>query len=434
MRRIVWLLALAVLCATYLWALAPPPPPSEIFEPRAWWAPFGPHGRPSWVDPVADLAQAGGAGLGLGLGVAWLPPLMLGALAAGRLPLPSRLFASGLATLACILAGVALGAPALWHPSSASFWGVAGGLSVLLAVLAHLPSLVAGLAGPSSIRVAALLAALVLAIVLLTTELTGADDKAALGISPWPVLATIGLGVVGLVLAAVHLSGGAAALATRRYPGRRRSLGALIGAALAAPVAWLLPVDEPAASAGTARGLAALGAISGAFQAGRGSGAVRLISGLTLIVLIAGAQLEALRLETRARDEPGAALLAALEAHRRDRGAYPEALADLVPSYLAALPRPTIGWIRDPGDRFRYVSFGEWYTLEFASTGWVQCRYLPGPPADAEELDAGLPAGAELPEELDEWELAQVGAGKPPGDDAEPIGLWSCGREAPSLR
>jgi len=75
----------------------------------------------------------------------------------------------------------------------------------------------------------------------------------------------------------------------------------------------------------------------------------------------------------------GAPVVAALERHRSERGAYPDSLTELVPDYLpgrAALRLPERGrFSRGP----RYARDGAGYTLEFgyAGPGMNVCTYTP---------------------------------------------------------
>ena len=96
-------------------------------------------------------------------------------------------------------------------------------------------------------------------------------------------------------------------------------------------------------------------------------------------------------MQRRARDVTAVQVLEALEAYKKDNATYPESLDELVPKYLAEIPRPPIGLFRDDGDRFVYLNYGDSYALEFASVLWVQCQYSPpyefaaSEPGDAEE-------------------------------------------------
>jgi len=60
----------------------------------------------------------------------------------------------------------------------------------------------------------------------------------------------------------------------------------------------------------------------------------------------------------------------ALEEYRAARGAYPERLEQLVPGWLAEVPRARTGWLESP---FEYASTPERYRLSFASSSgtWV---------------------------------------------------------------
>ena len=66
-------------------------------------------------------------------------------------------------------------------------------------------------------------------------------------------------------------------------------------------------------------------------------------------------------------------VIAALEAYRLDRGAYPEKLTDLTPEYLASAPTAT-----DELD-FSYSSTGDSYSFSFhyRGPGMNTCTYKP---------------------------------------------------------
>jgi hypothetical protein len=436
-RRGLLLLAQAALPIAYYVALAPPRTPADVFAPKPWWLSLGGGARSAWLEPLVELANAGGGRTALALSICFAPPLLLAALGARSLGPGARLCATSLAAAACLLATAALAIPSLWQPAAPAFFGLGAALAVTLGGTIHLPALAQAMWRRSRIAAVAALAGVGAGVVLLSTELTGNDPEAYSGASPWPLLPVFGLGVLCLGIAALQVAGGASALLSRALrPGSRQVvLGGALGAALAAVFAAGFGLEDPLVP-GAALGV--LGAVYGIHhtRAGGRLGGMRLACGLGLAAVILGSQEAARLFEARVREGEGAELLGALEAHRRERGDYPDALANLVPDFLPRVPAPRIGWIRDPYERFHYANFGETFALEFASTRWVQCTFTPVAPSEAEELDSALPRGAELPEEVSEWELAQVGAGQPKARGAEgpPPGRWSCAREGPTLR
>ena len=121
----------------------------------------------------------------------------------------------------------------------------------------------------------------------------------------------------------------------------------------------------------------------------RRSGFFRFSAGALLLLAIFGSNRVAAELQRAARDRTALDVLVALEAYKQARATYPERLDELVPDYIAEVPRPAIGLYRDEDDRFAYSNYGDSYMLEFASVLWVQCQYSPPyqfAAPDAEEL------------------------------------------------
>jgi hypothetical protein len=101
----------------------------------------------------------------------------------------------------------------------------------------------------------------------------------------------------------------------------------------------------------------------------RRSAANRLLAGGLLVGMIFVSNRAALYHHTRARDEASRRVIAALERYRDEQHAYPERLAQLVPTYIPEIPRPRIGLIDHEGENFRYTNFGDSFALEFTSCG-----------------------------------------------------------------
>ena len=179
----------------------------------------------------------------------------------------------------------------------------------------------------------------------------------------------------------------------------------------------------------------------------RRSGLFRFAAGALLLFAIFGSNRVAALLQRAARDRTALDVLVALEAYKHDRDTYPETLDELVPDYVAEVPRPAIGLIRDEDDRFAYSNYGDSYALEFASVLWVQCQYSPlyqFAAADPDELEAEEAEEADASDaEVESWETPDVSAPREP--TAEDLALaatlaerglegsWSCPEEPPKL-
>jgi len=160
-----------------------------------------------------------------------------------------------------------------------------------------------------------------------------------------------------------------------------------------------------------------------------------------------GSDRVAAELQRTARDQTATDVLGALEAYKKARQTYPEKLDELVPDYIAEVPRPAIGLYRDEDDRFAYSNYGDSYMLEFASVLWVQCQYSPPyqfAAPDAEELaEEEAEAASGDAEATESWETPDVSAPREP--TAEDLALaatlaerglegsWSCPEEPPKL-
>jgi hypothetical protein len=123
----------------------------------------------------------------------------------------------------------------------------------------------------------------------------------------------------------------------------------------------------------------------------RRSAANRLLAGGLLVGMIFVSNRAALYHHTRARDEASRRVIAALERYRDEQHAYPERLAQLVPTYIPEIPRPRIGLIDHEGENFRYTNFGDSFALEFTSILWMLCAYSPRYPFERDTMST--PAG-----------------------------------------
>jgi hypothetical protein len=121
-----------------------------------------------------------------------------------------------------------------------------------------------------------------------------------------------------------------------------------------------------------------------------------------------------------ARNEVAPILIDACEAYREARDDYPDELEDLVPDYMAEIPRPRIGLIRNNGEQFLYTNLGDSYILEFACAKWVQCAY--SPPYHFGDPNAPDPNSPGSPD---------VAAGENSNESLE--GSWSCDPSLPKL-
>lgn len=80
------------------------------------------------------------------------------------------------------------------------------------------------------------------------------------------------------------------------------------------------------------------------------------------------------RAQQEASQQRGDALCRALESYRQAEGAYPQTLAELVPTFTAGLPTTCMGLFRSFPFRYRTEVGGAGYLLWFDAAGFNQCE------------------------------------------------------------
>jgi hypothetical protein len=448
--RLAFLLAVTALAVFYHYFFGVGPTPSEYIEDLEWWRPWGTATHWLPLASLATLAQGPMPRALLAIGLVSLPPVAL--CVAGMRLLRSAFARSYLLFLTLMmLAFVYYGyrAGQVWRFFEWRFVAVCASFAAVVSVLLFAPSLFESLWRRSR-ALAGLGALLVLAaIFLLSTEVTGTNSRMPFNVSPWPIVTLFGFLLAGGLIAATHAGSGAALWLRARLKG--------IGGYLAgAVVAWVVGF-----AAGTAvftepagRGLTALIALVCAvvwmFAERRDpnvghKGFFRLATGAVLLLALIGSSRVGGVMQRHARDVRALQVLDALEAYKKAEGTYPEKLEELVPKYLAEVPRPGIGLLGNEDDRFSYSNYGDSYALEFASVLWVQCQYSPPyefASGEAGEDDSEAASDKAAPPEAFE-KYADVAAAKPP--TAEELaakatlaqhglnGSWSCPEEPPKL-
>ena len=505
LRRLGYLAGVLALAVFYYYFFGAGPTPSEYVEDLEWWRPWGTFMHWPAVMNLAQMARAGFPEAAWPIALGWLPPLLVAAGGFRLLRTPfERACLVVLTGLMLMFVYYGLRAEQVWRFLEWRFLAVAAAFCSVVTAIAFAASLTDSLLRRSRALAALVLLAAVAGIFLLSTEVTGTNSSIQFNISPWPVLTLFGFLLIGATIAALHLAVGTAVWLRARLAGWLGvSAGLLAAAAVAGtagafifstrgggvPVAVLallltalgfaLPAAEPetrgrrwtalatilglAAAVGAAAWLggvrgggiasaavltALLVAIVFAFlnrrpTASARAGALRVAVGALILVAILGSAQIAASMQRHTRDVTALRVLDALEAYKKDHATYPDSLDELVPKYLAEVPRPEIGLIRDEDDRFSYSNYGDSYALEFASVLWVQCQY--SPPYEFAASDPG-----EAAEEQDSpYETPQadktppVAAPKAASEDDAALkatlakhglnGSWTCPKEPPKL-
>jgi hypothetical protein len=448
MSRLLFLVSAGALTVFYYYFFGAGPTASDYMDDLEWWRPWGTLMRDLHFAGLAQMARAG-------FPQAWVPILLgfapaLALCAAGWRVMRGALGRALLfffAVMMCSFVYYGLRLETIWRFLEWRFALVFGAFTAVITALLFAPSLFDAALARSRVLAAALALAAVAGIFLLSTEVTGTDLEMAYNVSPWPFITLIGFLFLGALIASLHLASGAAVWLQARLG---RGVGIALGLVTAAVVGWL--AGRSAFGAPGLRVVTALLAIAvtGALifrtrrDADRGArrGLVRVAVGALLLAAIMGSDAAANAMQRRARDVTAVRVLEALEAYKKDNATYPDSLDDLIPKYLTEIPRPPIGLIRDEGDRFVYLNYGDSYALEFASVLWVQCQYSPpyefaaSEPGDDAEDHAAPEKGGEP------GDLPDVGSRKSAEDDAAARatlaqhglnGSWSCPQEPPKL-
>jgi hypothetical protein len=451
--RLLFLLFSAALVVVYYFAFGAGPSASEYLEDLEWWRPWGTAIR--WL-PLVGLTETARGAFPAALGpiLAFCAPpiaLFLAALALFRRSAFGRAAVFFAALVMCIFVYYGYRAEQVWRFFEWRFAAVSASFAAITTAIAFAPSLLGSLARRSRALAAGVAAAAMLAIGVLSTEITGTNSEMPFNVSPWPIVTLFGLLLVGATIAAAHTGAGAAVWVRSRLA---RPLGWALGALLALAVGGLTGALVFSAPGG--RVAVALIALIYAVlcmlaarrdtEAGARSGLQRLVAGALLLLAIVGSNRVASALQRQARDSTALEVLVALEEYKQKHATYPETLEELVPEFLPEVPRPAIGVIRDEDDRFQYSNYGDSYALEFASVLWVQCQYSPPyefASADAEELAEEAAEEEAATDERETWESPDVAAPRAPSEEDLALaamlaehglnGSWSCPEEPPKL-
>jgi hypothetical protein len=451
--RSLFLLGTAALVVVYYYAFGAGPTASEYIEDLEWWRPWGSAIR--WL-PLVELTQIARGDFPAALGPILLfcaPPILLflAALALFRASALGRATAFFAALLMCVFVYYGYRAEQVWRFFEWRFAAVSASFVAIVTAIAFAPSLLGALSRRSRALAALVALAAVIAIGVLSTEITGTNSEMQFNVSPWPIVTLFGFLLVGATIAAAHAGAGAAVWVRSRVAG---AAGTLLGALCALAIGGLTGALVFGASGGrVAVALIALVYALLGMLAARGdralaarSGARRLVAGALLLLAIVGANRIASALQRQARDATALQVLVALEEYKKQHRTYPDTLEELVPDFLAEVPRPAIGLIRDEDDRFQYSNYGDSYALEFASVLWVQCQYSPPyefASADPEELAQEAAEEEAGTDERETWESPDVAAPREPTAEELALqatlaehglnGSWSCPEEPPKL-
>ena len=402
--RVLYVVLVLALSALYYEFLGAGPTPSERGHAVAWWVPAGWAQSLDWpiLAPLqqigVDTVQARHEGRFeaeslLPFGLFALPVVLC--VAAGF-----ALFRGAWARAALLALGLALVAfcyygwldVETWHDYRWRWPAVLLTTAGYLAVFALAPALVADLRRRPRVLQLAALVAFAGPIYLLSIEITGTNPTLEWNLSPWPTVTLYGFLLVGLVLGVIHTSVGVGLAVGARRAGR----GAIgLGAAAAAAVALALhriPFDwtTPLRLAVVALPAAAIAALALRRAAPHPSRAAAfLVAGLVVLGSVKAGQWHAEWFLARARDRIAPKVIDAIERYHAKHDAYPGEIADLVPSELAAIEQPHIGWLDWDEEVFTYTDLGASFLLEFSGPLWVQCAY--SPPYEEESDDANAP-------------------------------------------
>ena len=450
MIRILYLTIAVVLAVFYYYFVGAGPGPSELPEDLEWWRPQGWLLRWDAMLQLAELADAEGPERLIPVYLFWIPPAAL--LASGLYLFKAALARSFVVWLSLMLAAIAyygIEAARVWRFFEWRFTAVSASLIAIITACLFAPSLLRALLRIPRAITAVLLLGLFAGIFLLQTEITGTDANMRFNISPWPVITVFGMLYFGYTIAAFHLAAGAGLWLASRRPG---ALGAAGGAVLAAGLAglgcaWIFSDAEPAR-------IATFAGIGGAYtllahallrdtEPPLSPATARIAAGLLVVAMIGISNGVAVSNQIRARDDTAKQVLLALEEFKKANAEYPDRLRQLVPDYLAEIPRPLIGLIRNEDDEFDYSSFGDSYALEFASVQWVQCAYSPPYEFAAYDEDEEEDAEDDTADAEGSGEEGVDVAAPAPSDDERAAtarlreagleGSWNCPKEPPKI-
>jgi hypothetical protein len=433
MVRAVFLTAFVALAVFYYYFLGTGPTAFDFMD-LPWWRPRGWVLRWESLAPLWALADESGPLRLAPVALFALPPLAL-------MGMGIALFRGAVMRVLLLALGTALAAFSFYGQLAPGIWGffswrwpaVTFCMALVLASLLLAPSLFRSALRLPVLGRAAALAPVAVVVYLASVEITGTNWELRANISPWPVITMFGFLLFGYLAVVIHAAVGLGALLRTRLSGPMSvSAGILLAAVLSGAAAGFI-FSAPGLAALVGIGLC--GAIGATLVLARESepgetlarGWSQLAAAALVLVLIFVSDLAARRDLATARNEVAPVVLDALAAFREATDGYPDELQDLVPDYLAEVPRPRVGPIRHDGERFLYTNLGDSYLLEFACAKWVQCAY--SPPYDADWWQEAEPG---------EEDLNDLGAGPDVaagGDWSGGLleGSWSCDPGLPRL-
>ena len=452
MYRIALIAGLLLVVVVYYYFVGYGPTASEIYDDREWWQPRG------WIHQVSFFTALSEMARDRESARQYLPVLLFSIPGLAGIWAGFKLFKGPLGRSVTVFLGTLIVAMTYYGAIRDGIWRffewrfimvVASFLGVMV-TMAFAPSLLRAMSRWPRALSGAALAATVVGVFVLSTEITGTNTEMRLNISPWPVVTVFGMLLLGMGLAALHIGAGAAIWVRGRMgPGGVGLAAAAATALVVGGVGALIPFSAPGAAQFAFMGVLSLVyalvtlALTDAEDRGR-SGASRVVAGALLAIMIGSSNQFAASYQTTVRDEVAQTLLVALEKYKVDHGTYPERLKHLKPDYIAEVPIPRIGFIADEDEYFNYSKYSqEDYSLEFSSVQWVQCAYSPPyefaayDPEEEEEEDL-----SDEEEDWEQWDRSTDVAAAPTEDqlasqallrEAGLAGSWSCATEPPKL-
>jgi hypothetical protein len=454
MLRLVYLVGVVALAVFYYYFFGAGPTPSEYVEDLEWWRPWGTVMHWPVLMSFAQMARAGFPQAWVPILLGWLPPLAVAAV--GWRLMRGALGRSVLVFLAFVMMAFVyygMRAEQVWRFFEWRFLAVSASFAAIVTLFLFAASLLDETLRRSRMLAFAVALAAIGGIFVLSTEVTGTNSQMQFNISPWPIITLFAFLLAGAAIAAIHAAAGAALWIRSRVSGAAGTLLGLAAAGIVAGVAGAFifsAVPARVLLVVLALGVTGIRIALAAPESAARSGLVRFATGAVLLVAILGSAQIGGVMQRRARDVTALQVLDALESYKKENGTYPDSLDALVPKYLAAIPRPEIGLIRDEDDRFSYSNYGDSYALEFASVLWVQCQYSP-----PYEFAASAP-GEAAEEEAETQDSPYEGQHAPTKDDTPAVsapkapteedlavkatlakhglnGSWTCPKEPPKL-
>jgi len=337
-----------------------------------WWVPQDLRAQWDQLSELMEFVRSQASLRTLVAALLMVPPLGMGGLGLWlfeRTQPVARCAGIAIALLVAVFVYYGILASDVWSFFHEQFLAVAAAAAGATAIALLAPGLLA-----SVLRLpywaAGVVGVLFLAAVLLpSTEITGADPSLPFGVSPWPALTLVAFLRIGLGIAMLHLAAGLGGYVRARLAARRGAwlLGVTLAAVIGAGSASVLfPNAGPplwGAFGACATGWTMLRERTATAYDRVRAGLLQAGAGVLLAVVILGSDALAGLAESRARDVTAPEILRAIESYRQARGAYPLRLEELVPDHLARVPQPRIGLLVHASDLYHYASLGDSYAL-----------------------------------------------------------------------